>query len=109
MKKLIYYSPRILAVLLVAFLYLFVLEGFSPEFDFMDSLVHFILASIVLVITIIAWKKPIIGGSIFLILGLFYLSLAILSEVWLSSLLIIAIPTLVGLLFLIEGLSGKKT
>ncbi|MDD5568868.1 MAG: hypothetical protein PHG23_00400, partial [Candidatus Pacebacteria bacterium] len=58
MNKFIYYTPRVLSILIVAFLYLFVLEAFSPDFGYMAGIMHFLLATAVLLITILAGKKP---------------------------------------------------
>lgn len=62
MQKFIYYLPRILAILIVAFLAMFILEGFSPEFGWQDSLYHLIITLIVLGVTILTWERPQTGG-----------------------------------------------
>lgn len=66
-RKLLHYLPRVLTVLAVAFLYIFVLEAFSPEFGWQSGLMHFVLATVVLLFGILAWKKPLIGGWFFLL------------------------------------------
>jgi len=43
MKKFIYYLPRILSILIVVFLAMFILEGFSPGFGWQDFLVHLLM------------------------------------------------------------------
>jgi hypothetical protein len=97
MKKFIYYLPRVLAILITTFFYLFVLEGFSPEFGWQSGLMHFILATAVLLFTILAWKRPKIGGWFFLLTGLYFF----------RSLPICLALILVGVLFLIEWVRKK--
>jgi len=82
MKKFIYYLPRILTILIVAFLAMFILEGFSPGFSWQDSLMHLLMALIALGATILAWKRPKIGGWIFVLLGLKYLLLIFRKQWW---------------------------
>lgn len=65
LRKILHYLPRALTVAVVAFFYLFVLEAFSPEFGWQSGLAHFIAATVVLLIGILAWKKPKIGGWLF--------------------------------------------
>jgi len=48
MRKILYYLSRVLTIGIVIFLYLFVLEAFSPGFGWQAGLMHFILATIVL-------------------------------------------------------------
>jgi hypothetical protein len=108
MKKFIYYLPRGLAVLITALLYLFVLEGFDPEFGWQSGLMHFIIASIMLLFTIFAWKKPKSGGWIFLAMGVYYLAATSASGYWQMSLPLSIPMILSGILFLIEGFKKNK-
>jgi thiol:disulfide interchange protein len=107
MKKAIYYLPRILSILIVCFFAIFILEGFGPDFGWQDSLMHGLLALVVLVVTITSWKWPKIGGWIFIVLGIRYL-LGAFSSGWWWSLIIGGIPLITGILFLIQGFKDKK-
>jgi len=103
MRKFFYYLPRILTIGVVIFLYLFVLEAFSPGFDWQSGLMHFILATIVLLFGVLAWKKPKIGGWLFFIPSL----ISVLFAQWLL-LGVTSILALIGMLYLIEGYGGRK-
>lgn len=103
MKKILYYLPRVLTVGIVIFLYLFVLEGFSPEFGWQSGLSHFILATIVLLIGIVAWKKPKIGGWLFL--APLLISLVLMQ--W-RLLAVSSFSALIGVLYLVEGYNRKN-
>jgi hypothetical protein len=107
MKKFIYYLPRILAILIVTFLALFILEGFSPGFGWQDSFYHLIITLILLGGTILAWKRPKIGGWIFILLGLLIYLNMIFRQQWWGGIIIGGILLLTGILFLTEGFRKK--
>jgi type II secretory pathway component PulF len=107
MKKFIYYLPRVLAVLIVAFLAVFILEGFGPEFSWQASLSHAILTLVVLAVTVVSWKWPKIGGWVFALFGVMYLFRAS-GENWVSGLVLGGLPLLIGVLFLVEGFKKVK-
>ena len=71
MKKFIYYFSRVLAVLIVLFFGVFILEGFGPGFGWRDSISHLLPALIILAATIMAWKRPKVGGWLFIGMGIF--------------------------------------
>lgn len=106
MQKVLIYLPRILSVLITAFFGVFILEGFSPEFNWQDSLMHFFVALAPLTGTILAWKKPKLGGWIFLAFGCFWLLK--FNDLSLGSILISGIPVITGMLFLAEGYFKKQ-
>lgn len=108
MKKFLYWLPRVLAVLITTFLSLFILEGFAPGFSLADAFVHFILAALMVLATVLAWKKPQIGGFFFLLFGIRFSS-DFLRGQWLNGLVFGGIPILTGTLFLVEGFSKKKS
>ena len=98
MKKFIYYLPRILTILIAIFFSIFILEGFGPGFSWVDSLMHFLFAVVVLAAAITAWKWPKIGGWFFLFFGVNFL----LPPSW-NGLIVGGAPFIAGILFLIEG------
>jgi hypothetical protein len=108
MNKIIYWLPRALAILIVAFFSIFILEGFGPEFSWMDSLMHFLVALVFVGVTILAWKLPKIGSWLFIIFGIYYaLSIYSLAQWW-TVLIVGGVPLLAGVLFLIEGFKKNK-
>ena len=108
MKKFLFYLPRILSVLIIALIAPFVLEGFSPGFTWVDSLMHLLVVLFVLVATIVAWKYPKIGGWIFVVIGLKYLVMVFRpGNDLVTGLIFGGIPALAGILFLAEGFRKK--
>ena len=105
MKKVIFYLPRILAIIIVAFFALFILEGFSPGFTWQDSIAHLSVTLIVLAAATIAFKWPKIGGWLFTIFGLLFIFFNSRHE--LTGLIIGLVPLITGMLFLLNGFSKK--
>lgn len=109
MKKILYILPRILAILGIIFLSIFSLDVFEvgkPIWEMLLAfLIHNIPSLILITILIIAWKKELIGGILFLIIStvpFFFLS----NPFWVN--LILSAPfILTGLLFLMSSRLGR--
>ena len=103
MKNVIYWFPRIIAILFICFIGLFALDVFEEPQWFLTLLIHLIPNYILIVLTVIAWKNEILGGLLFILAGLIVLG------VYQSGMLILAIPPiLIGTLFLVSRYSSKK-
>jgi len=104
--------PRILAILYIAFISLFALDVFGEGhgvFGTMFALfMHLIPSFILIVCLVLAWKKPVIGGAIFVVMGIvFTFFFRTYREI--SVFLMISLPLLVvGALFFIDGMIPKK-
>lgn len=105
MKKIIYWLPRILAVLITLFFGIFIWEGFGYNFTWRDSLIHFLTTLILIIITAAAWKYPRIGGWIFIAFGIF--SLFFFRPLLWIGLLIGGILIIAGILFLNERIKKQ--
>lgn len=73
MRFAITWLPRMLGVCFAAFCYLFVLEGFSPKFNWRDSLFHFLQGSVMLAILLVGWKWSILGALLYAAIGVWVL------------------------------------
>lgn len=116
-NKFIYWTPRILSILFIAFLALFSLDIFAMNLNFWQTvlglIMHNIPAFVLLVILIISWKYEWVGGIIYTLAGILYVVLTAKSQLeWqivLSWSLTIAGPTfLIGILFFINWFLKKK-
>lgn len=115
-NKFIFWSPRVLSILFIAFLMLFSLDIFDMNAGFWGTLLglfmHNIPALILLLVLIISWKREWIGGIVFILAGFFYLFLIAKNVSFsraLSSVLIISVPTfIVGILFLFNWFKKKN-
>lgn len=98
MKKIVYWLPRILSILFIAFISMFALDVFSEPRWLLALFMHLIPSYFLIAITIVAWKHEMLGGILFLVAGF---ALLIFTH---FEALIIGIPAfIIGALFL-----GKK-
>jgi len=119
-EKLLYWTPRILSILFICFLFLFSLDVYEPGMSVGDValglFMHNIPALIMIVLLIIAWRKEIVGAISFIGAGLLYIGLVTFDVVnselpWylaISWSLTIAGPAfLIGILYLINWRKRK--
>ncbi|MCX6266216.1 MAG: hypothetical protein NTW16_02510, partial [Bacteroidetes bacterium] len=115
MKKsimMIHWIPRILCILAILFVSMFALDSFAPGMTLWEQigafLMHLIPTFVLILFLIVAWKWELIGGIMFLIIGLGLLPLIYMMNyqmnhsVWISVsiILMINLPfVLVGILF----------
>ncbi len=104
--KILIWLPRLLAILVIGFTSLFALDVFGVGYAFMDTLValfmHLLPQIFIGVALLVAWRKPGIGGLLFLLLGA--ASLLLFGQPFISPAhLILTIPVLlIGILLLLQ-------
>jgi hypothetical protein len=100
----IYWAPRILGIIMVLFLAVFSLDvvgmAKNPGDLVVGMLMHNIPSFVLILLLVVSWKREIIGGIIFPLLGLAY-SLSSLTAHWSVHLAISAPLILTGVLFLL--------
>ena len=106
-KKILFWSPRILGILIAVFVSLFALDVFGEGYSTVETIValamHLIPTFVILIVLGIAWRWEWIGGFLFVALGVLYITLF-----WepsnLPAYLVISGPLfLTGILFLLDG------
>jgi hypothetical protein len=105
--KILYWFPRILAILAILFMLLFSLDSFGGENplgkQILGFLIHNIPVFILIIVLVFAWKYEITGGALFILmsiaLGIFFRSASGNP----ASLLIITPFLLSGALFILHG------
>ncbi|MFA6549845.1 MAG: hypothetical protein WCT36_00635 [Candidatus Gracilibacteria bacterium] len=119
-NKFIYWTPRILSIIFIAFLALFSLDVFSSESSFwqiiLGLLIHNIPVFVLLAILIISWKYEIVGGIAFILAGLAYIVLIVADALknqfeWYMiawTIQISGVAFFIGILFLIGWFKKKK-
>lgn len=117
-NKYIYWTPRILGIIFVLFLMTFSLDVFEPGLTAwqiaLGLFMHNIPSLFLSIILIISWKHEAVGGIVFILAGISYISLtATRSQLpWyivLSWSLIVAGPAFfIGILFLANWFKKKK-
>ncbi|MBN2430454.1 MAG: hypothetical protein JXQ27_03220 [Acidobacteria bacterium] len=73
MDSFLYWTPRILGILLAVFISIFALDVFGEDFSLLALLMHLIPTAVIVVVLIIAWRWELAGGLLFLLLGVFYI------------------------------------
>jgi hypothetical protein len=73
-NKKLYWLPRIICVLAILFVSLFALDAFDSNLTIWQQLgtfaIHLIPSFILVIFLVIAWKWEMVGGIIFLVLGI---------------------------------------
>jgi hypothetical protein len=115
----LYWTPRILSMLFIAFMVLMSFDVFGTGIGFWGTiaafLIHNIPAFIMIAVLIISWKKEIVGGIAFILFGLAYIALLAIQAIrngfeWYMlawSIQIAGVAFLVGILFLINWKKRK--
>ncbi len=119
--KFFYWLPRTLCILSILYVSSFAFEAFTTEEIFMvqigEFILHIIPPLVLLFLLIVTWKKELLGGVIFMILGLgfspyvFKMNYNIDHSLWssLGTIMTITIPLfIVGVLFLVSYFKKKK-
>jgi hypothetical protein len=113
----LFWIPRVLTILFILLVSVFAFDAFTGEAPFIQELGRFVLqlipTSFALIITLlISWRKPLIGGIIFILWGLaiaFYIGM-IRGSVVLYTISFISFPAIViGALFIIFHNLVKKS
>jgi len=107
-KRLLFWTPRILCILLAVFVSLFALDVFGEGYGFWGTmlalLMHLIPTGVILIVLAISWRWEWVGGILFTALGVLYLAMFWGQFDWSAYLAISGPLLLVGVLFLINWL-----
>jgi len=107
-KRLLFWTPRILCILFAVFVSLFALDVFGEGYGFWGTmlalLMHLIPTGVILIVLAISWRWEWVGGVLFTALGVLYLAMSWGRFHWSAYLLISGPLFLVGVLFLINWL-----
>jgi hypothetical protein len=115
-SKFVYWTPRILSIIFLAFLAMFSLDEFGNGYTFWQTVLglfmHNIPVFILLAVLLIAWKYEIVGGIGFILAGFLYIFWTMSRVPWytvISWSMIIAGPAfLIGILFLIGWFKKRR-
>jgi hypothetical protein len=121
LKPFLYWFPRILCILAILFVSVFALDAFQPELTFWQQIqgfiMHLIPSFVLLLFLLIAWKWELIGGIIFVLIGLVLSPFIYMhnynmnGSVWMSMGIIAMITfpfIIVGILFILGHKINKK-
>jgi hypothetical protein len=120
-SRLIFLLPRIICILAIVFISIFAFDAFDSDLSIwkqiQDFAMHLIPSFVLLLILLIAWQWELIGGIIFMLIGLglspviYIHNYHMNGSVWMSLGVIsmITLPfILVGVLFMLSHWNKKK-
>lgn len=111
--KFLFWTSRILAILFILLLAFFSIDVFSLEQSLGSIVVGLIMHNIpvfaLIVVLVISWRYEIVGGVCFILFGVSFLLNLIIHErkIYLSHLIIIVPPILIGILFLLSWVKKR--
>ncbi|MCX6282300.1 MAG: hypothetical protein NTU51_10095 [Bacteroidetes bacterium] len=118
---LLYWAPRVLAILAILFVSVFSLDAFRAglplKTQILDWLMHMVPSFVLIIILAIAWRWENIGGMIFMAIGLafspfiFWGNYSMNHSIWMSFFIILTITfpfILTGALFMLSHHTRKK-
>ncbi len=77
LKRILYWTPRLLGILYVGFISLFALDVFSEGYGVWDMLlallIHLIPSALLVLILVVSWRWEWVGAVLYGGLGVFYL------------------------------------
>ena len=77
MKKFILWAPRVLGILFILFISIFALDAFEEGMplwkQIVGFLIHLVPTCILIALLLVAWKFPLVGGLLFIGIGIFYI------------------------------------
>ena len=110
--RLLHWTPRVLALLFIAFLALFALDvfgaGYSPWETFVALTMHLLPNFILIAVVILAWRWPWVGGIAFLGFAAWYLAAFGGAFDWSVYVLLAGIPALIGVLYLVDWFVRRR-
>ena len=105
-KRLLFWTPRILCILFAAFISLFALDVFGEGYGFWETiwalLMHMIPTALVVIALAVSWRWEWIGALLFIGLGAFYIVMTWGRFDWTSYAPISGPLFLIGVLFLVN-------
>jgi hypothetical protein len=104
MKRVLFWTPRVLCILFAVFLSLFALDVFGEGLGFWESmlalLIHLVPVYIVVIVLVVAWRWEWVGAVLFTALAVFYVVWAWGRFHWSAYVAISGPLVLLGVLFL---------
>jgi hypothetical protein len=112
MKKHWYFwLPRILAILFIMMISLFAFDVFEGNTPFGEKLLGFLIhlapTYVLVILLVIAWKRPLPCGILYILAGCSYFLLTS-DQHWSAYLIMVGIPAVIGILFIDEYSLAKK-
>ena len=83
-KRLLFWTPRLISIVFIAFLSLFALDVFDGQQGFWQTMLAFVIHEIpalaLLAVLVLAWRWEWIGAALYMIAGLLYIAWVVSME-----------------------------
>jgi hypothetical protein len=111
-KRLLFWTPRVLCIVFAIFISLFALDVFSEGYSFWKTIlalmIHLIPTVVIVAVLAVSWRWEWIGGILFIFFGAFYIVSFWGRFPWVTYLVISGPLFLIGVLFLINWFYRKE-
>jgi len=120
--RVLYWLPRIICIIGILFISMFSIDTLNSELTIWQQILslsmHLIPSFVLIFLLLLSWKRELIGGIIFMIIGLGFSPIIFIhnfkmnESIWLSLgiISVITIPfAIVGMLFIVSHYRRKKS
>ncbi len=111
MKNILYWFPRILMITFILFISFFAFDFFDGEKSFPAKpatfLIHLIPSVLLIVLLVLSWRRELIGGISFFLLGIIYILIAWGKFSVYTYLIILGPMFIAAILFIINWVNKK--
>ena len=111
-NKVLYWAPRVLSILFVGFLCLFSFDSFV-KFNGWETilavLAHWLIPAIILLGTIIAWKRDLFGALLFFFFAIYYVFMVGFNRHWSWYASISGPAVIIAILYLFSWFQDRKS
>ena len=120
--RVLYWLPRIICIIGILFISMFSIDTLNSELTIWQQILslsmHLIPSFVLILLLLLSWKRELIGGIIFMIIGLGFSPIIFIhnfkmnQSIWMSLgvILVITIPfVIVGVLFIVSHYRKKKS
>ncbi|MBU0907862.1 MAG: hypothetical protein KKD18_04475 [Nanoarchaeota archaeon] len=112
-NRVLCWISRIIAILYIVFISLFALDAFSGSGNFWEVfvgfLIHLIPSAILVILLVVAWKHEMVGGWLYLILGVIFTIFYDTYESVITFFVLSGPLFFIGVLFLISAMKDSKS
>ena len=120
--RVLYWLPRIICIIGILFISMFSIDALNSELTIWQQILslsmHLIPSFVLILLLLLSWKRELIGGIIFMIIGLGFSPIIFIhnfkmnQSIWMSLgvISVITIPfAIVGVLFIVSHYRKKKS
>lgn len=113
MREILHWLPRLLGIVMAVFISIFALDVFGEGYTIGELMIalfmHLVPTLILIILLVIAWRWPHIGGVLFILLGMAFIILTYNRSHWTAILLIPTPVILIGVFFITDAILQRRS